>query len=77
MPKPNATPPEITCAISKQERLLSAVGSRSGASLKELEEITGWQAHSIRAALSRLRQRGHLVERTQTKTGARYRLRRA
>ena len=42
-------------------------------SLLELTELNGWQPHSVRAALTRLRQRGHTIERTQTKP-SRYRL---
>ena len=44
-------------------------------SLTELTELTGWQPHSVRAALTRLRQRGYTIERIQSKTEpSRYRL---
>ena len=42
-------------------------------SLLELTELTGWQPHSVRAALTRLRQRGHTIERSESKP-TRYRL---
>ena len=43
--------------------------------LTELTELTGWQPHSVRAALTRLRQRGHTIERAQSKSApSQYRL---
>jgi hypothetical protein len=36
----------------------------SGATLAALCKATGWQAHSARAALSRLRKAGHVIERS-------------
>lgn len=38
--------------------LLDRIGQPAGATIGELGDATGWQAHTIRAALSRLRQRG-------------------
>ena len=38
--------------------VLKAIRRKRGATLAELTEITGWQPHTARAALSRLRQRG-------------------
>lgn len=38
--------------------ILAAVGDEAGATLHELVDATGWQAHTTRAALTRLRQRG-------------------
>jgi DNA-binding transcriptional regulator PaaX len=51
--------------------------ARSGASLSRLREATGWQPHSVRAALSRLRKAGYTIERREpAKPGgeARYRI---
>lgn len=42
----------------KLGRLAAAVAQHDGATMQELVEATGWLAHSIRAALSRLRKRG-------------------
>ena len=36
-----------------------------GATLDELEKATGWQQHSIRAALTGLRKKGITIERTK------------
>lgn len=38
--------------------LASAVGKPDGATIDELVDATGWQRHTVRAALTRLRQRG-------------------
>ena len=52
------------------ERLETA----DGATLLELTELTGWQSHTMRAALTRLRQRGFLI-RLEDRDGRRaYRL---
>ncbi len=38
--------------------VLKAVERKRGATIAELAEVTGWQPHTARAALTRLRQRG-------------------
>ena len=45
----------------KLGRVLNAVAATQGASLDELVDLTGWQPHTARAALTRLRQRGFAV----------------
>ena len=45
-------------------RLLSR---KSGADLPALQHATGWQAHSVRAALSTLRKDGFVIERLPAK----------
>jgi hypothetical protein len=45
----------------KLGQVLDAVIAGRGASLGELVELTGWQPHTARAALTRLRQRGFAV----------------
>ena len=37
----------------------------SGATVAALCKATGWQAHSVRAALTGLRKAGHIIERRQ------------
>ncbi len=41
-----------------------------GASLGDINSVTGWQAHSIRAFLTGLRKKGVALEREQRKDGA-------
>jgi hypothetical protein len=40
-----------------------------GATLAALTQATAWQAHTVRAALTRLRQTGHAVERSRSEAG--------
>lgn len=63
---------------TKLDQILAAARGRHGATINELTITTGWQPHTVRAALTRLRQRGHHFERTRTKSGeTRYRLKKA
>ncbi len=43
----------------------------SGTTIDALSKATGWQAHSVRAALTGLRKAGHQIERqeAESKTG--------
>ncbi len=49
-------------AGTKLARLVKAL-SKSGVTLKTLSKSLAWQEHTIRAAMSRLRQRGYNIER--------------
>lgn len=58
----------------KLGKIVDAVGGEAGATLDELVDATGWQAHTTRAALTRLRQRGFAI-RLETADGRKaYRL---
>ena len=63
-----ASRPAVSAATAGQQRpagklgkVLTAVGTEPGATLVELVSLTGWQPHTARAALTRLRQRGFKV----------------
>ena len=56
--------------VTKVETILSLVKRANGASLGALEKATGWQPHSIRAALTGLRKKGHAIERDKDAKGA-------
>lgn len=43
---------------SKIARILAAIGAPDGATVEELATLSGWQSHTIRAALSRQRRKG-------------------
>jgi DNA-binding transcriptional regulator PaaX len=63
---------------TKLDQILASARGRHGATLAELTAATGWQPHTVRAALTRLRQRGHHFERNRNKSGeTRYRLKKA
>jgi len=57
---PALTPPR---SHSKAERLVDLLRKGTGASLDDMIEATGWQAHTVRAAMTGLRKRGYQVER--------------
>ena len=42
--------------------------------IKQLTVLTGWQPHSIRAALTQLRKKGHAIKRIDSERGSRYQL---
>jgi biotin operon repressor len=48
---------------SKADRLLTLLRTGTGASLEEMMEATGWQAHTVRAAMTGLRKRGYEIAR--------------
>ncbi|MDU8912865.1 DUF3489 domain-containing protein [Aestuariicoccus sp. MJ-SS9] len=54
--------------------VLKAIGRKRGATLAELTEATGWQPHTTRSALTRLRQRGFRAELTEEGGRKAYRL---
>jgi hypothetical protein len=41
--------------------IVKSIGPPKGATLEQLENKTGWQPHTVRAALSRLRKRGLVI----------------
>ena len=57
-------------AETKRARVLTALRRSQGACIAELMEITGWQSHSVRAALTGLRKREIAVARTKNEAGA-------
>ena len=60
MSKSKTTPPRQT----KAAILLRLLTRKTGADLAALQSSTGWQPHSVRAALSGLRKAGYFVDRT-------------
>ncbi len=47
---------------TKIHKCLARLQRSKGASIAELRKLTGWQVHSVRAALSGLRRKGHEVQ---------------
>jgi hypothetical protein len=54
---------------TKIETVLKKLHRPSGASIEQLQKATGWQPHSVRAALTGLRKKGHNVERGRDAKG--------
>lgn len=59
---------------SKGETLIAMLSSARGASIAVLSKRLGWQPHTIRAAISRLRKAGHTIERRASKAGPVYQI---
>jgi len=59
---------------TKKAQILALLRRKRGASMRDLTAQTGWQAHSVRAALTGLRKRGAIIERQSEATGSRYRI---
>jgi Protein of unknown function (DUF3489) len=53
-----ANPPHVT----KTAKLLTLMQTGTGASLEEMVEVTGWQSHTVRAAMTGLRKKGHIID---------------
>ncbi len=49
---------------TKSATILKLLRRPKGASIAQLQKATDWQAHSIRAALTGLRKKGHEIERS-------------
>ena len=64
--EPGAAPAiaEARPPAGKLGQVLSAVQSSSGASIGDLIALTGWQPHTVRASLTRLRQTGVPIQLT-------------
>ena len=58
-PKADTSPARVT----KAALLLSLLQRPGGAVMTELTEMTGWLPHTVRAALTGLRKKGHLIDR--------------
>ena len=54
---------------TKQALIVGMLQREGGASLDDLIAATGWLAHTTRAALTRLRQSGFVVERSKDEAG--------
>ncbi len=50
---------------TKADTILDLLQRTAGASIAELTKATGWQPHSVRAALTGLRKKGREVVRTK------------
>lgn len=59
---------------SKQDAIVRLLQRPKGASIGDLQAATGWQPHSVRAALTGLRKKGHAVTRSKANNVTRYRI---
>ncbi|PLX35624.1 MAG: hypothetical protein C0605_09180 [Hyphomicrobiales bacterium] len=60
---------------TKKDSIIKLLSRSNGATIAQMQKATGWQAHSIRAALTGLRKAGHKISRdSKTKGLAVYRV---
>ena len=59
---------------TKKVLILTLLRRKSGASMAQIAKATAWQNHTIRAALTRLRQEGIEIDREKVKGISRYRV---
>ena len=72
MSKPNIREPQRS--QTKKAQVIGLLKRKSGATIAQLNKKTGWQAHTIRAALTRLRQEGYQIGREREAGSSRYRI---
>ncbi|WP_230206702.1 DUF3489 domain-containing protein [Novosphingobium sp. Gsoil 351] len=65
-------PPNEPSRQTKQALVLAMLRSEHGATLAQLVEATGWQPHTIRAALTGLRKKGHTIVKDKLDRVTRY-----
>lgn len=63
MTKTKDTPQPMAKHSSKIASVTEMLRRPQGATIAELTEATGWQTHTIRAALTGLRKKGHDITR--------------
>jgi hypothetical protein len=59
----------MTAKTSKREIIAKQLRRPAGANIVQLQKATAWQAHSIRAALTGLRKKGHVIQRSKDAKG--------
>jgi DNA-binding IclR family transcriptional regulator len=71
---PQTAPPAGTTKPSKIGTVLTLLQRKDGATLAELVAATGWQPHTTRAALTGLKKKGHVIEKSQRAGATTYRI---
>ncbi len=60
--EPEGEQPKSLRSGSKGAALLALLQREEGASLDEMIERTGWQGHTVRAAMTGFRKKGHVID---------------
>lgn len=69
-----AAVPDEAPASTKTARLLAMLKTDDGASIEEISDALGWLQHTVRAALTGLRKKGHDVVRAKQGSVTTYRV---
>jgi predicted ArsR family transcriptional regulator len=74
--KPRASAPPPPAPKSKKDQLIDLLRAKGGADVRAVSDTLGWQAHTVRAALTGLRKTGVSVEKLPAREGelTRYRI---
>ena len=59
----------MTIKVTKQDAVIKLLKRRHGATIDQIRQATNWQPHSVRAALTRLRKKGHGIARGENAKG--------
>jgi hypothetical protein len=62
-------PPAANQGGTKQARIVALLERDTGATLDELVAVTGWLPHTTRAALTGLRHKGFVLEKSKSRDG--------
>ena len=74
MSKPQSLKSRTRKTRTKKAQVLSLLKRKSGATIAQIAKSTSWQAHTVRASLTRLRQEGIRIKRQQDDKTSRYRI---
>jgi hypothetical protein len=73
-PAPEQTPSPAPAREKKIDKVIALLRREDGATLAEMIEATGWLAHTTRAALTGLRKKGHVLEKSKRDDATCYRI---
>jgi DNA-binding MarR family transcriptional regulator len=62
---------------TKISTVIKLLKRKNGATLNDITKVAGWQQHSVRAALTGLRKKGHAIERDNESGVSSYRIAKA
>ena len=57
---------------TKADKVIALLKRKQGATLEEMVQATDWLPHTARAAMTGLRKKGHVIERTKVDGVSRY-----
>ena len=64
----------VKAKSTRREQLTKLLNRKAGASIAQIQKTFAWQPHTARAAISKLRKGGTVIERFDTDKGAVYRI---
>ena len=73
-PAPELAPSPAPAREKKIDKVIALLRREDGATLAEMIEATGWLPHTTRAALTGLRKKGHVLEKSKRDDATCYRI---